>query len=100
MIEKLSPTYRSTLQALSENDLGRAFILARNGLQAAERAQDGLEACAHQALFARIHLQDGDPDSARRALKLMKRHQERLTGEALEWAEAEHALLSEKLKGF
>lgn len=94
----LSPTYQRTLDALNDRDLGRAFIHARNGLRDAELRGDALNLSAHQGLFARIHLQDEDRDSARRALKLMKLHLEKLTGPAREWSEAEYAALSSRLE--
>lgn len=97
MENSLSPSYQKTLDALSENDLGRALILARNGLKEAELREDALNQCAHQGLFARIHMRDEDRDSARRALKLMKLHLEKLQGESRRWGEEELTRLSSRL---
>lgn len=89
----LTPSYHETLEALKDADLGRALILARNGLKKAEANDDALNLSAHQGLFARIHFQDEDPASARRALKLMKLHLEKLSGPEREWADAEYGAL-------
>ncbi|MBX3040220.1 MAG: hypothetical protein KF789_05860 [Bdellovibrionaceae bacterium] len=94
----LSPTYQRTLESLANGDLGQAFIHARNGLKAAELANDALNLSAHQSLFARIHFEDDDRDSARRALKLMKLHLEKLTGPTREWSESEYHSLVARLE--
>ncbi len=97
MIPALSNHYQKTLEAIAANDLGRAFILARNGLSEAEVQQSRMNLCAHQGLFVLIHLKDQDFDSARRALKLMKVHLELLSGDELSWCANQFKQLSLQL---
>lgn len=67
--------YRLAVCFLAVGDIGRAFIHARNGLVIVEeKGSNPLEMFFFQEAFARIHLGDGDPDSARRALKLMDQY--------------------------
>lgn len=81
--------YGLALAFLSAGDTGRALMHARNGLVLCEQnAAPALELFFFQEAFARIHHADGDPDSARRALKLMRGHFDRLSADDREWCQA------------
>lgn len=78
--------YRLGMSFLAAGDTGRAMIHARDGLALTEKnGADPVEMFFHQELFARIHEADGDPDSARRALKLAKIHFEKISPENQSW---------------
>lgn len=78
--------YRLAKSYLADDDTGRALIHARDGLMLTEKnGGDPVEMFFHQEAFVLIHEADADRDSARRALKLMKLHFEKMSAEDRSW---------------
>lgn len=97
-LSNLPEDYHLGLTTVQSGHLGKALILARNGLRSAQISQELFHQAAFQSLFARIHLADEDRDSARRALKLMAQLLSCLQGTSQTWAKNEYELLSRQIE--